>query len=105
MAAQKGAQASLVTLEAVVDVSVRDNTTAPGFRHFLGTPRPSQRFKVDGIDPLCAPAHLPVGEPGSAPCKKENKLKCTFTDYIGVPPMILKPFRAVAPLPSIPLIP
>jgi hypothetical protein len=59
MAAQKGAQASLVTLEAAVDVSVRGNTTAPGFRHFLGSPRPSQRFKVDGIDPLCAPAHLP----------------------------------------------
>jgi hypothetical protein len=59
MAAQKGAQASRVTLEAAADVSARGNTTAPGFRHFLGTPRPSQRFKVDGIDPLCAPAHLP----------------------------------------------
>src|SRR6195256_689709 len=59
MAAQKGAQAPLVTLEAAADVSVRDNTTAPGFRHFLGTPRSSQRFKAYGIDPLCAPAHLP----------------------------------------------
>jgi hypothetical protein len=59
MAAQKGVQASLVTLEAAADVSVRGNTTAPGFRHFLGTPRPSQRFKAYGIDPLCAPAHLP----------------------------------------------
>jgi hypothetical protein len=59
MAAQKGAQAPLVTLEAAVDVSARGSTTAPGFRNFLGTPRPSQRFKVYGIDPLCAPAQLP----------------------------------------------
>jgi hypothetical protein len=59
MAAQKGAQALLATLEAAADAAARDNATAPGFRHFLGTPRPSQRFKVYGIDPLCAPAHLP----------------------------------------------
>src|SRR3979411_393708 len=59
MAAQKGAQASLVTLEAAADAAARDAATAPGFRHFLGTPRPSQRFKAYGIDPLCAPAHLP----------------------------------------------
>ncbi len=26
-----------------------------GFRHFLGTPKPSQRFKAYGIDPLDAP--------------------------------------------------
>jgi hypothetical protein len=31
----------------------------PGFRHFLKSPRPSQRFTVFGIDPLTAPAHLP----------------------------------------------
>jgi hypothetical protein len=59
MAAQKGAQASLATLEAAADVSVRDKATTPGFRHFLGTPRPSQRFKAYGIDLLCTPAHLP----------------------------------------------
>src|ERR1700709_2686972 len=59
MTAQKGAQASLATLEAAAASAGRDRATAPGFRHFLGTPRPSQRFKVDGIDPLCAPAHLP----------------------------------------------
>src|SRR3981189_1480253 len=58
MAAQKGAHASLATLEAAAD-AVRGNATAPGFRHFLGTPRPSQRFKAYGTDPLCAPAHLP----------------------------------------------
>jgi hypothetical protein len=59
MAARKGAQASLATLEAAADAAARDSAAAPGFRHFLDTPRPSQRFKVDGIDPLCAPAHLP----------------------------------------------
>jgi hypothetical protein len=59
MAAQKGAQASLAMLESAVDAAARDSATAPGFRHFLGTPRLSQRFKVYGIDPLCAPAHLP----------------------------------------------
>ena len=32
--------------------------TAPGFRHFLGTPHPSQRFRAFGIDPLDSPAHL-----------------------------------------------
>src|SRR3979411_632469 len=59
MAAQKGAQASLVTLEAAADAAARDAATAPGFRHFLGTPHPSQRFKAYGIDPLDDPAHLP----------------------------------------------
>ena len=29
----------------------------PGFRHFLGTPRASQRFKSYGVDPLDAPEH------------------------------------------------
>ena len=28
-----------------------------GFRHFLGTPKPSQRFKAYGADPLDAPEH------------------------------------------------
>ena len=59
MAAQKGVQASLATLEAAAEAAARDRAAAPGFRHFLGTPRPSQRFKVYGIDPLCTPAHLP----------------------------------------------
>src|SRR4051794_16858838 len=59
MAAQKGSQAPLVTLDAPADDSARGNATARGFRHFLRTPRPSQRFKAYGIDPLSAPAHLP----------------------------------------------
>ena len=31
---------------------------SPGFRHFLGTPRTSQRFRAFGIDPLELPAHV-----------------------------------------------
>jgi hypothetical protein len=31
----------------------------PGFRHFLGSPLASQRFRVFGVDPLQSPAHLP----------------------------------------------
>jgi hypothetical protein len=30
--------------------------TMPGFRHFLGTPAPSQRFRAFGIDPLTSPS-------------------------------------------------
>ena len=29
----------------------------PGFRHFLGTPAPSQRFRAFGVDPLASPSH------------------------------------------------
>src|SRR5690242_4106075 len=32
--------------------------TAPGFRHFLGTPGASQRFRAFGIDPLQSPTHV-----------------------------------------------
>ncbi len=34
-----------------------DNETPAGFRHFLATPKPTQRFKVYGVDPLTAPDH------------------------------------------------
>jgi hypothetical protein len=58
MAVQKGREAlAIVTSESTADASV--SGTAPGFRHFLGTPRPSQRFKAYGIDPLDVPAQLP----------------------------------------------
>jgi hypothetical protein len=60
MAMQKGAEAfALMTPEIVADAPVCSNGSVPGFRHFLGTPHPSQRFKAYGIDPLNAPAHLP----------------------------------------------
>lgn len=31
-------------------------TAMPGFRHFLGTPAPSQRFRAFGVDPLVSPS-------------------------------------------------
>jgi hypothetical protein len=57
---QKGTEAfALPILEtAATDGSVRRQETPPGFRHFLATPGPSQRFKAYGIDPLNAPEHL-----------------------------------------------
>ena len=36
-----------------------DIASAPGFRHFLGYPQPSQRFRAFGVDPLQSPSHLP----------------------------------------------
>ena len=59
---QKGTEAlalptlDLPTLE-MPPASLFDESqeTSPGFRHFLGPPKPSQRFKAYGIDPLHAP--------------------------------------------------
>jgi hypothetical protein len=60
MSVQQGVEAfARVTSEVTANAPIHGNGTAPGFRHFLGTPRPSQRFKAYGIDPLVAPAHLP----------------------------------------------
>jgi hypothetical protein len=59
MAVQKAAEASSFrTSESDTHVSAQA-ATAPGFRHFLNTPRPSQRFRAFGIDPLSSPAVLP----------------------------------------------
>jgi Animal haem peroxidase len=60
MAARTRAQHSVGILQAEPDVSARGNAPAPGFRHFLGTPRASQRFKAYGIDPLTARSQLPM---------------------------------------------
>ena len=59
MAVQNVAEASsLRTSESDTHDSAQA-ATAPGFRHFLGTPNPSQRFRAFGIDPLSSPAVLP----------------------------------------------
>jgi hypothetical protein len=57
MAVQKGTEASALGISetAVIDGPVNRHQPPPGFRHFLGTPKPSQRFKAYGIDPLEAP--------------------------------------------------
>jgi hypothetical protein len=59
MAVQKGTEASALGISetAVIDGPVNRHQPPPGFRHFLGTPKPSQRFKAYGIDPLDAPEH------------------------------------------------
>ncbi len=43
----------------VTEGGIDREQTPPGFRHFLGTPKASQRFKAYGIDPLDAPEHAP----------------------------------------------
>src|ERR1700682_261625 len=61
MAAEKETEPSALAIRepAPIDGAVPSHGTPPGFRHFLGTPRPSQRFTAYGIDPLAAPGHLP----------------------------------------------
>src|SRR5260370_1155727 len=44
---------------APIEGPASSHGTPAGFRHFLKSPRASQRFTVYGIDPLTAPAHLP----------------------------------------------
>ena len=58
MAVPKVAEASTLQTSGT---EARDavQPTAPGFRHFLRTPLPSQRFRVFGIDPLESPALQP----------------------------------------------
>src|ERR1051325_5901910 len=59
MVAHKGARASAAgSSEAAAAASMCGEATAPGFRHFLGTPRFAQRYKAYGIDPLSAPGHV-----------------------------------------------
>jgi hypothetical protein len=61
MAVRRRVEASTLGISepAPVDGSADRSRTPPGFRHFLGTPHASQRFKAYGIDPLDAPAQLP----------------------------------------------
>ena len=58
--AVQGAEAFPLTTS---EVDARDNSAhaaaTPGFRHFLRSPNPSQRFRAFGFDPLDSPEHLP----------------------------------------------
>ncbi|ANV99704.1 hypothetical protein [Bradyrhizobium icense] len=57
MVVQKVADASSFRTS---ELDTRDSislATPPGFRHLLGTPAPSQRFRAFGIDPLESPSH------------------------------------------------
>src|SRR5260221_500328 len=60
MAVQKSAEASPLRPSEIETGDVAAPAgTAPGFRHFRGTPRPSQRFRASGVDPLDSPGHQP----------------------------------------------
>ncbi len=61
MPVQKAAESSSfgISQTAVMGGPLQARPTPAGFRHFLGTPEPSQRFKVFGLDPLDAPEHSP----------------------------------------------
>src|SRR6266404_4833384 len=61
MAMQKRTEASAFAISETAPIhgAVRREGPPPGFRHFLGTPKVSQRFRVFGIDPLEEPEHLP----------------------------------------------
>jgi hypothetical protein len=58
---QKGSEASArgIWQAAPANCPVHRHVVPSGFRHFLGTPNASQRFKAYGVDPLDAPEHLP----------------------------------------------
>src|ERR1700682_1284240 len=57
MAVHKGIEASALGISKTAPVGgfADRYRTPPGFRHFLGTPNASQRFKAYGVDPLDAP--------------------------------------------------
>jgi hypothetical protein len=61
MAVQMGTAASVPGISEIAPADGFDprHEAPPGFRHFLGTPDASQRFRAYGIDPLDAPEHLP----------------------------------------------
>jgi hypothetical protein len=57
MALQKVADASSFRTSEFDTRDSAQSPSAPGFRHFLGTPAPSQRFRAFGVDPLGSPSH------------------------------------------------
>ena len=57
MALQKVADASSFRASEFDTRDSAQAATTPGFRHFLGTPAPSQRFRAFGVDPLGSPSH------------------------------------------------
>ena len=59
MALQNVADASSFRTSKLDTRDSARSPTAPGFRHFLGSPAASQRFRAFGVDPLTSPAVLP----------------------------------------------
>ena len=54
---QKRSEALALSISQTPAADADDRPMPVGFRHFLGTPKPSQRFKAYGVDPLDAPEH------------------------------------------------
>src|SRR5665213_3863125 len=61
MAVRNATEASALRISKMAPPidGLADRCGTPGFRHFLGSPRPSQRFRAYGVDPLDAPEQLP----------------------------------------------
>jgi len=59
MAVQKVVEASTLQPSGTEAHDAVQPAAAPGFRHFLRTPLPSQRFRAFGVDPLESPALQP----------------------------------------------
>src|SRR5512144_1727915 len=59
MALQNVADASSFRTSGFDTRASARSPTAPGFRHFLGAPAASQRFRAFGVDPLSSPAIMP----------------------------------------------
>ena len=59
MPVQKVADALTLHTSGIEACDAVQSAAAPGFRHFLHTPLPSQRFRAFGIDPLESPALQP----------------------------------------------
>ena len=57
MALQNVADASPFRASEFATRGSAQMATMAGFRHFLGTPAPSQRFRAFGVDPLASPSH------------------------------------------------
>jgi len=58
MATRSADATSLKALEIEPAGTGASSGSAPGFRHFLGTPHASQRFRTFGVDPLQQPEHV-----------------------------------------------
>jgi hypothetical protein len=56
MALQNVADASSFRTSGFDARNPAEAATMPGFRHFLGTPAPSQRYRAFGVDPITAPS-------------------------------------------------
>ncbi|MFI5011939.1 MAG: hypothetical protein ACHQAY_06300 [Hyphomicrobiales bacterium] len=53
-----GTHAGNLALSFQSAVGAEEPSPIPGFRHFLGDPKPEQRFRIHGLDPTASPENL-----------------------------------------------